>query len=99
MKSRKTVFAFTIAILLNISAFATDYYVNVKTGNDKNDGISARTAWKSLKKVSNKNFKPGDHILLATGQVFFGTIQLKNQYGKESKPIVISSYMVDNSNV
>ena len=98
MNPTKTFFAFTVGILLNISAFATEYYVNVKTGNNKNDGTRPATAWKSLKKVNSKNFKPGDKILLATGQVFFGTIQLKQQYGKRSNPIVISSYMVDSNN-
>lgn len=99
MKLIKPVLAFTIAIFLNTSAFATEYYVNAKTGADKNNGTSPATAWRTLEKVTAHNFKPGDRVLLATGQVFFGTIQWNRQYGKKSKPIVISSYMFDNNNL
>ena len=97
---KRTILILQILFFLfnTVSVSATDYYVNSKTGNNKNNGNSPATAWKSLKKVNTKNFKPGDKILLATGQVFFGTIQWKNQYGNKSKPIVISSYMVDHSN-
>ncbi|MCA0932482.1 right-handed parallel beta-helix repeat-containing protein [Lutimonas saemankumensis] len=99
MNTLKTVYTFAFFVLLSISSFAKEYYVNAETGSDKNNGTSPATAWKSLKKVSDKNFKPGDQILLATGQIFFGSIQWNNQYGKKSKPIIISSYTVGNSNV
>ncbi len=87
-----------IVLLISTSVFATDYYVNAKNGNDKNNGKSPATAWKSLKKITGTNFKAGDHIFLASGQEFFGTIELKQQFGKKSNPIVITSYKVDGAN-
>jgi len=97
MKILKDFSTLLLLLFLSTSAFATNYYVNAATGNDKNNGKSESTAWKSLKKVNRKSFKPGDQILLATGQEFFGTIELNSQYGKKSNPIVISSYEYANS--
>lgn len=85
-----------IILFLSPSAFATDYYVNAETGNDRNFGKSKEKAWKTLAKVSRTNFKRGDKILLAKGQVFFGTIEWNNISGTQSKPILISSYSVSN---
>ncbi len=98
MNTLKNIYILIIVLLVNTSAFATKYYVNVETGKDINNGTSIETPWKSLKKVSTKNFKPGDQILLASGQEFFGFLKLNNQSGKKSKPIVISSYPNNNNN-
>lgn len=97
MYPQKKAIAFIIILFLGTSSFATDYYVNAKTGNDSNDGQSPNNAWKSLFKVSQKNFKPGDKILLATGQEFKGSIKWNFIKGTKSKPITITSYIVANS--
>jgi len=89
IKNYSTFFLF---FFISISSFAANYYVNAKIGNDKNNGKSEAKAWKTLAKVSRENFKPGDRILLATGQEFFGTIEWVSQIGEKSKPIVISRY-------
>lgn len=90
-------FQIIVLLLVNTSAFATDYYVNPATGSDKNKGTSESSAWKTIKKVNSKNFKPGDRILLAAGQELFGAIAWDSEYGKESKPIEISSYPFNNA--
>ena len=95
MKSLKQLTVLVCALLLSASTYATDYYVNAKTGKDSNKGTSPEKAWKSLKKVSEAKFKPGDRILLASGQEFKGSMKLYRQFGKKSKPIVISYYELD----
>jgi len=97
MKKSKYTHIIILLLFLSQSIFATDYYINAKTGNDKNDGKSPNSAWKSLFKVSQKNFKPGDKILLATGQEFKGTIKWSFIKGTKSKPITIGSYILANS--
>lgn len=97
MKTFKHFRTFVMLLFLSTSTFATEYYVNAATGNDKNNGKSETQAWQSLAKVSNTNFKPGDIILLANGQEFKGSIEWTNLSGSKSKPIVISSYMVSGS--
>jgi len=87
---QKTLIA--LCFLMSLFTHATNYYVNAKTGDDKNKGTSPEVAWKSLKKISKSKFKPGDRILLASGQVFFGSIKLYRQSGNKSKPIVITYY-------
>ena len=97
MKLPKELKIFILLVFVSNVVFATDYFVNTVEGNDKNDGKSEANAWKSLKKVSKKNFQSGDRILLATGQEFFGSIVLESESGKKSKPIEISSYVYNNA--
>ncbi len=67
------------------------YYINSQTGNDTNNGTSIDSPWKSLKKLEEITFKPGDNILFAKNSVFEGSIPLKSS-GSADNPIVISSY-------
>ena len=99
MKVLKHIRFLVIFLLLSTSTFATEYYINASSGNDENNDKSKSKPWKSLYKVSNTSLKPGDVILLATGQEFKGSIEWTNLSGSKSKPIVISSYIVSDSNV
>lgn len=67
------------------------YYVSATKGSDLNSGLSEKTPWKTLEKVSQADILPGDSILFKSGDVFIG--QLAPGYsGKESAPITFSSY-------
>src|SRR4051794_26886093 len=77
------------------SAFATTYYVDNQSGDDGNDGHSQKQAWKSLGKVNETVFRPGDRILFKAGTRYAG--QLKPQGSGEAvngkaRPIVIDRY-------
>ena len=68
------------------------YYVSEK-GNDANNGLSIRTAWKSILKVNAATLKAGDKVLFEGGKTFKGTIQLDSlDGGTIQKPLVIGSY-------
>jgi hypothetical protein len=73
-----------------IETSAKTYYVS-QEGSDNNNGTSADSPWKSLKKLEEINFQPGDSILFAKNSEFQGGITF-NRSGVAGKPIVLSSY-------
>jgi hypothetical protein len=80
-----------LCVLLSIDVYARDYYVSAM-GNDSNPGTGTQP-WRSIAKVNDFDFKPGDIILFEGGKIFAGTIKLdKNDSGSSDKQIVITSY-------
>ena len=69
---------------------ATDYFVSMK-GNDANSGTSESLSWRSLGKVNNFNFLPGDKVFFRRGDEWEGTITC-NYSGKSGNPIVYGAY-------
>ena len=67
------------------------YYVDPKAGNDTRSGTSAEQAWKSLDRVSDVVFAPGDKILLKAGTVHRGALCPRGS-GAKGKPIVVDRY-------
>ena len=86
-------YLFILIFLLTVSdAYSQSkiYFVS-PLGNDNHSGLSIKEAWKTLDKVNQVDFQPGDQILFETGNTWYG--QLKPQgSGKEGKPIILSSY-------
>ncbi|MGH2646985.1 MAG: right-handed parallel beta-helix repeat-containing protein [Ginsengibacter sp.] len=76
--------------------FAKNYHFSTSQGNDNRTFEQAQrqsTPWKSLEKLNAIMviLKPGDSVLFKRGDVFVGTIKIRNS-GSESKPIVFASY-------
>jgi len=95
-------FRYPILIFLFLSLFCTisaasanviktAIYVDSESGNDKNDGLSERTAWQSLEKVNASTFGPGAKILLKGGSMWIGYLHPKGS-GSEQQPIIIDQY-------
>ncbi len=66
------------------------YYVS-NSGSDDNDGLSKRSAWKSLEKVSAFALCPGDAVLFCRGDLFRGSVKAHEgvtygAYGEGEKP-------------
>ena len=72
----------------------TNYYMDSENGNDSNDGLSPETAWKSLEKIDQKEFKPGDKILFRQGTEYYGRFHPLGSGTKEN-PITIDIYEGD----
>lgn len=53
---------------------AATYYLDAASGDDGRDGASPSAPWKTLSKVAQASFQPGDSILLSAGQTFLGTL-------------------------
>ncbi|MEO5947217.1 MAG: hypothetical protein ABIP79_10415 [Chitinophagaceae bacterium] len=88
---QKRVFFFSILLTLVSSAVGRDYYVDAMNGSDNNNGISAKTAWKSLDKVSNAIYLPGDKISFKSGQRFEGMLTISSS-GKEGLPLTFTTF-------
>lgn len=71
------------------------FYVSSSTGDDANDGLSPTAPWKTLNKVSNTTFIPGDKILLKAGDAWDGQLWPKGS-GAEGSPIIIDQYGTGN---
>jgi hypothetical protein len=70
----------------------TDYYVDATKGNDRNKGMSAGKPWKTLGKVNNTTFAPGDRILLKAGETWSDQQLWPKGSGAPGKPITIDMY-------
>ena len=63
---------FFVSLMLITSQIITGavYYVDATNGNDSNDGLSEITAWRTINKVNNSSFAPGDFILFKRGEIW-----------------------------
>ena len=54
------------------------YYVDSENGNNENDGLSVPTAWRTLSKLNEHNFFPGDEIKLSlTDHILHKDLEIK----------------------
>ncbi len=67
------------------------FYVDSVSGNDVLDGQSTDTAWKSIAKVNEYSFQPGDAIKFKCGGVYKGGIEA-DWSGTAANPILIDAY-------
>jgi hypothetical protein len=67
------------------------YYIDDLSGNDTNTAASPVHAWKSLTRINQETFKPGDSILFRAGGVWRGNLAFRGS-GQPGKPIVTGSY-------
>ncbi|MCL1632720.1 right-handed parallel beta-helix repeat-containing protein [Sporolactobacillus sp. CPB3-1] len=71
---------------------AVTYYVD-PSGDDRADGKSPRTAWKTLEKASSVSLHPGDRLLLKAGGVWNDeNLTVQNARGTRKRPILVGSY-------
>ncbi len=66
------------------------YYVS-NAGDDENDGKTPETAWRTLKRVSSAELRPGDGVLFCRGDLFRGFLETCSgvsygAYGTGEKP-------------
>ncbi len=78
-------------LLFALPAFAVDYHVDCRAGDDARDGRSPETAWRSVARVNATRFQPGDSILLRRGTRCTGTLWPKGS-GEPGKPIRLAAY-------
>lgn len=80
---------------VGMASYGTTYYVDAENGNDQNSGRSHTSPWKTLDKVTDTTFLPGDHILLRTGSIWNGQMLYPKGNGNALYPIVIDFYDLD----
>ena len=67
------------------------YYVDATVGNDSNKGLSTATAWKTINKVNNSTFLPGDSILFKRGESWREQLIVPSS-GLPGSPITFGAY-------
>ena len=67
------------------------YYVDGSKGQDSNVGTSQNAPWRSLSKINNTTFNPGDRILLKAGCSFNGQLKPTGS-GAVGKPVIVDKY-------
>lgn len=67
------------------------YYVDCENGNDSNDGLTPFKPWKTISKVNNHSFYPGDRILFKRGCIWRETL-IPPSSGEKGKLIVFGAY-------
>ncbi len=93
MKAASFIFlCFSILAAGELTGQDKKYYV-LGNGDDANDGLTLQTAWRTLDKISNFDFKAGDSVVLEGGITFTGTIRLTSaDNGSPGKPVVITTH-------
>jgi len=103
-------------LMMTSQIFAgTVYYVDATNGNNSNSGTSLSTAWKTIDKVNNSSFIPGDSILFKKGEQWREVLEPPSSgtsgnritfgsYGSGDEPIIngadlVNSWTYDGSNV
>lgn len=70
----------------------TTYYVDSESGDDANTGTSEQSAWKSIGRVNENVYGPGDRILFKAGGSWENTTLSPKGSGEVGNPIVIGAY-------
>ena len=68
MLKRVSLLMFLMVVTASLLFAGTVYYVDATNGNDSNNGRSLGTAWKTLARVNQSSFLPGDSILFKRGE-------------------------------
>ncbi len=77
------------------AGFAVTYYVHGQQGDDSRDGTTPETAWRTLDRVNQQVFAPGDKLLFRAGTVFRGQLRPAgsgSEGGEAPQPILIDRY-------
>ena len=75
-----------------VPAEPATYYVDSAAGNDANAGTDSAAPWKTLARVNQRTFVPGDQILLKSGSVWNGEGLVLKGSGTEAQPITLGRY-------
>lgn len=66
------------------------YFIS-NEGNDTNDGLSPKTAWKTIEHVNDQSFSPGDAVLFRASDTWREVLRM-NSAGSSEAPITFGSY-------
>lgn len=87
---------FIVILLLILIRFpsigtAATYYVDATNGYDANNGLTPEKAWKTINKVNNSIFVPGDSILFKRGKTWREQLTVPFS-GSQGSPITFGAY-------
>jgi hypothetical protein len=85
------IFVLAAFIFLNLILVGKDYYLHPSLGNDSNTGTTKKDAFQTLTKLNEIKLEAGDKVILAGGQLFKGTLAVKNVKGILQNPVIFAS--------
>lgn len=89
--TNRLIYLLIACCLIGQWAYADTYYVDSRDGDDRASGRDSTAAWRSLGRVNQAHFQPGDTLLFRAGRIYEG--QLKPQgSGTETQPIVVANF-------
>ena len=80
------------ALLLVTSAFAADFHVDSRAGDDTRDGLTPATAWRTIARANTHTLAPGDRLLLRAGSQWEGVALHPKGSGTPAAPIRLGRY-------
>lgn len=83
--------ALPLDTLAAVPAAGKRYYVDSAAGDDARDGSSAAQAWRSLGKLNQVSFGPGDQVFFKRGGDYAGVFAPKGS-GRAGAAIVVDAY-------
>lgn len=84
-----------VSVLAPLGAHAATYFVNNADGDDAASGTSMKQAWKSLDRVNQHLFQPGDQLRFKAGSRFAGQLRPQGSGrldGDKPVPITVGKY-------
>jgi hypothetical protein len=84
-----------LLVILPVSAYATDYYVDATNGDNGNLGTSPEQAWKTISKVNSMSFNPGDNIYFERNETW-REILIPPSSGSSGSQITFGAYGTGN---
>ena len=77
--------------------YAQTYYVSSRNGDDRNNGRSPETAWKTINEVNRQisTIRAGNSVLFERGGIYYGSIAFPtntNVRGLADSPIIFGAY-------
>ncbi|MFF8444129.1 discoidin domain-containing protein [Streptomyces californicus] len=86
-----TALAVTLPTATAHAAAGTTYYVDSAAGNDSAAGTSTSTPWRTLARVNQHVFQPGDTIRFLAGRTWIGQFAPKGS-GAAGSPVTATAY-------
>ncbi|NML91169.1 right-handed parallel beta-helix repeat-containing protein [Sphingobium sp. TB-6] len=80
-----------ITFLSAANATARDHYVDAARGDDRNDGLTPASPWRSLAQVRQASLGPGDRVLLMAGSVWKEPLEIRRSGGRKA-PIIFTTF-------
>ncbi|MGY6217018.1 right-handed parallel beta-helix repeat-containing protein [Methylolobus aquaticus] len=96
---RKLARSIVILLLSAAASEAADYFVS-PAGDDLNPGTARTQAWRTIGRVNQAVFGPGDRVLFEGGRIFFGSLYFDpSDQGTAASPIGVASYGVGRASI
>lgn len=94
--AEKRALAIRAAPNMAVPANAGKFYVSESTGNDKRDGRTPLTAWKTIERLNYQRLEPGMFVLFERGGTYRGSVRTwpgvtYTAYGTGPKPRIYGS--------